>query len=547
MEDPLLALGLLIIVAKVAEGLASRLGQTSLIAYLLTGIMLGPVFGVIDTDAEFFRELHLFFSVGVIFLFFLIGVDEIDISGFMVTLRGRFLAAAAIGFLIPFAVSFPVVHYMIDVPEVIDVPVATSIAIAGLISLSSLGVVAKILSDKGHLRDQLGLQIFTTVTIVELIGLLVVGFAIQDLEDSSPFSPWTIPALLLQVGGFAVVAWIIASKILPPLVTRLRKMIGTAQFSFAVLTAILLLVVVAAENIGLHASLGALLFGAALSGLPSRLRSEVLPGLRSIGNGLFIPLFFTSAGLAMDSSFTSLSALTVTAVVLVAIFGKLAGAFAGVFIARLTTPLAIASGLMGKGVAEIALLGVMLESGFISQEVFSLLTLIMIGFIFVVPPVIISAINRAKIAENPTLPGAVPPSYARHALEDVTVKDVLIEGRELPGEDLSVEQFVEHWVVPGQADYVVIGSDDKLAGVLSMTKLRGIPRYQWARTPVSKLLRHNVPSAKTNDTLDNVLESMAEHLLSTMPIVDTETLELLGAVTSHDIMSAIVDPGGPGH
>lgn len=541
MEDPLLALGLLIIVAKVAEGLAGRLGQTSLIAYLLTGIVLGPVFGVIDTDAEFFRKLHLFFSVGVIFLFFLIGVDEIDISGFLVTLRGRFLASAAIGFLIPFGLSFPVARYMIDVP------VATSIAIAGLISLSSLGVVAKILSDKGRLRDPLGLQIFTTVTIVELIGLLVVGFAIQDLEDTSQFSPWTIPVLLLQVGGFAVVAWVIASKIVPPLMTRLRQMIGTAQFSFAVLTAILLLVVVAAENIGLHASLGALLFGAALSGLPSRLRSEVLPGLRSIGTGLFIPLFFTSAGLAMDSSFTQLSALTVAAVILVAIFGKLAGAIAGVFIARLTTPFAIASGLMGKGVAEIALLGVMLESGFITQEVFSLLTLIMIGFIFVVPPVIISAINRAKVADSPTMPGTVPPSYARHALEDVTVKDVLIEGRELPEEDLSVEQFVEKWVVPGQADYVVIGSDDKLAGVLSMTKLRGIPRYQWARTPVGKLLRHNAPTANTNDTLDDVLESMAEHLVSIMPIVDIETHELLGAVTNHEIMLAIVDPGGPGH
>ena len=66
--------------------------------------------------------------------------------------------------------------------------------------------------------------------------------------------------------------------------------------------------------------------------------------------------------------------------------GKFAGAIMGSLIARLDAPLALASGLMAKGVVEVALLLVMLEVGAISQELFSLLTIIMLGFIFLVPP-----------------------------------------------------------------------------------------------------------------------------------------------------------------
>ena len=69
MEEALLSLALLLIVAKVAEGVAARLGQSSLVAYVLTGVVLGPVLGAVEaTD-----ELRLFFGVGVVFCFSLSG------------------------------------------------------------------------------------------------------------------------------------------------------------------------------------------------------------------------------------------------------------------------------------------------------------------------------------------------------------------------------------------------------------------------------------------------------------------------------------------
>ena len=109
MEDPLFSLGLLLIVAKLAEGLAMKLRQSALVAFVLTGIFLGPVFDLVETSPE----LSLFLGVGVVFLFFLIGIDELDIAGFVETLRGRFFLAAAVALLIPWALSFPVTYYLL--------------------------------------------------------------------------------------------------------------------------------------------------------------------------------------------------------------------------------------------------------------------------------------------------------------------------------------------------------------------------------------------------------------------------------------------------
>ena len=63
----------------------------------------------------------------------------------------------------------------------------------------------------------------------------------------------------------------------------------------------------------------------------------------------------------MDLSFLNLPVLTIAALVAVPLLGKFGGAFIGAFVARLDHPFAQATGLMAKGVAEIALLLVLLS------------------------------------------------------------------------------------------------------------------------------------------------------------------------------------------
>ena len=89
MEEALLSIGLLIVIAKIGEGVALRLHLSAMAAYVTAGIVLGPILGIVEPSPE----LEVFFGVGIIFLFFLVGVDEVDISRFAETVRGRFFLA----------------------------------------------------------------------------------------------------------------------------------------------------------------------------------------------------------------------------------------------------------------------------------------------------------------------------------------------------------------------------------------------------------------------------------------------------------------------
>jgi Kef-type K+ transport system membrane component KefB len=530
LEHSLFSLGLLLITAKLLEGIAIRLRQSSLVAYVAAGLILGPVLKVVEPS----DELTVFFGIGVLFMFFLIGIQEMDISGLVATLRGRFFYAGLIAFAIPFGISLAVLI------TVLDMLLPNAIALAGVISLSSLGVVARVLSDLGYLKKPLGLQVFTTVVVVEVIGLLVVSLSLEEVGRSGGFSPGRVPLLLLEITAFAVGAWFVASRVFPPLVVRLRQVLGVPQLTLGLIIGGLFLVVAGVDKIGMHGSLGALLLGVALSGLPSRLRMEILPGMQGLAAGLFIPLFFASAGLYLTLSFTELPTIYIISLVLAAIFGKFVGSIMAVRIARLERPLAFATGLMGKGVVEIALLLVMLDREAISPQLFSLLILIMLCFIFLVPPALGAAIRSTKASENPTSPKFVVPSFARHAFETVVVKEIMEESQRFPTADLSVQKFLDYWVVPDQQDYVVVSEPDRLAGVVSLREITHLPKNWRKDMPISNYMQENPPVAVPDEHLDDVLGRMAEHNLSIIPVVDPLTGKLLGSVTSNAVLALMM-------
>ena len=94
--------------------------------------------------------------------------------------------------------------------------------------MSSLGIVAKVLSDKGLLKE---LRIFTVVIIAEVISLLVVGVTIGELDHSVA----GLLVLLGEIAGFVVLTWTIAAKLLPRAITLLQRLIDVPELSFGLL------------------------------------------------------------------------------------------------------------------------------------------------------------------------------------------------------------------------------------------------------------------------------------------------------------------------
>ena len=411
-----------------------------------------------------------------------------------------------------------------------------ALALSGILSLSSLGLVTKVLADSGHLKKPIGLEIFTLVIIAELIVLLLIGFAIGERQHEPSLSGVLI--VLVHIAVFIVVAWVLSAKVLPSAILFSERYFQVPELAFGLINGGLFLMVVGAEHMELHGTIGALLFGVALAGMPRRVYREIMPGMRSAAEGLFVPLFFAAAGLHLDLSFMSLPLTTIAALTLIPFLGKFAGAFIGAYVARLDKPYAKATGLMAKGVSEIALLLVLLKAGVIGQDVFSLLVLVMFGYILLMPPAITFAVARATETHHPTLPDAVPPSYARHALDDMLVRHILDRSRTYAGSTLSVSEFVEHWTVPNQLDYVVV-DDGAVAGVVSLARLRLFPQESWPDTPLGQVLHKDPPRVTPEERLEDALKLMAHSSMSVIPVVEGSSGSFLGAVTKYDVLDMV--------
>ena len=247
-----------------------------MLAYLVVGIVLGIWF-------EPGEEAKLFFEVGVLFLFFLIGIDEIDISGFVETLRGRFFVAALVSFAVPFAANLAVFLY------VIDLSAANAITLASLMGLSSLGIAARVLGDLGRLKEPVGLEIFTTVVMVEIVGLLVAGFALEESSHPGELGGWKIAILLGEIILFVAASWVLSAKVVPRVLVSLQTDHRSAPARVCV-----------DGGQPVHRGLGRPRDrdgrGPRRPGLrhgqlrpPRRLRNDILPSIRGLSQGVFVP------------------------------------------------------------------------------------------------------------------------------------------------------------------------------------------------------------------------------------------------------------------
>ncbi len=538
LHEVLLAIGLLVVVAKIFEGVFKRFGLNSIIAYAAAGIVLGPATHLIETGPE----VDAILGIGIFIFFFLIGLEELDIQGFVRAVRGRLFVASVLSVTLSLLVALAVTtDVFFDLG--LDLNFTHALGLAGVLSLSSLGVVAKVLIDEGRLKEPVGIQIFTAVVIAEIVALFVVGFAISEHfyaeGHEHTIDAVSVLTVIGQIVGFAIVTWFVSTKVLPRIIVGLHHFLRVPQLSFGLLLGGLLLVVVGAEFVGLHGSLGALLFGAALSLLPYQVRRDIMPGLRGTAEGFFVPLFFASAGLHLSLAFLDLAPLTILALVLVPLVGKFAASIASAYLVRLEAPLATAMGLMAKGVAEIALLLLLFQSGAIGEGVFSLMVLVMFGYILLTPMGISFALKMLKRSEVPAPAGELPPSMDRFALDDVTVEDIIDRSRIYPDQSTTVKAFAETWLISDQHDYVVVDKG-KLAGVVSLNLLRYLPRSEWETTSLERVMRKNTPQAHLDELVEDALERMTQNSLTVLPVVDKETGEFAGSISSHEVLEMVV-------
>ena len=360
--EEILYIGILLVGAKLMGEVFRRIHQPVLIGHVIAGIVLGPALFAIIQPID---EIELFLSIGIFFLFFLMGI-EINIKYISKMLRPRLIIAAVVAFLIPFFIATQFI-------QALDFDFTKSVIIGSVIGVTSMGVVAKVLIDLGKIRTTLGLQIFTVGIMVELLGVIITSMLVQ-IERSGPDAT-IILWMIYKIVVFFAIACPLSYFILPKFLQMIKTRIKLKYVDFVVIIALILSFAYAAEISGIHGAIGALIFGVAFTRIKKQEYTKTISHVNRLGHGYLIPLFFAGIGIYFNTEFLHLSTLAIIGFLLFIPIIKFVSGFIAARITDIRPIRPLTFGIMAKGGLDLALLRILLEAEIIDQALFSILIL----------------------------------------------------------------------------------------------------------------------------------------------------------------------------
>jgi len=529
--EAILFIAVLVIASKLGGELLHRIGQPTILGNVLAGIIVGPAFLAIVHPIE---AIELFVSIGVFFLFFLIGLEEIDIAGLFKVMRGKIFAGSITAFMIPFLVAgiFGLA---------IDLNFIQSFAIASVIAASSLGVTAKVLSDLGKLKSTIGLEIFTVTAIVEFIAIIVVSVFIQlDATSGTPEIGemlWLFAKMLI----FFAVAGLLSVFGLPPFFRLVKNHLRVKEAYFAIVIGVILLVAYFAEISGVHGAIGALLLGIAVSRMNKEEYNEISKNISVIGYGIFIPIFFAGIGIHFSFAFLELEWWIIATFLVIMTGVKFLSSYIAVRIANMQPATTVAYGVMSKGAVDLALMLSLLQAQIMDSRLFSLLVL---GTLITM---IISSVELQRKLKKiihfkvGTSELGFMPIYFRRVVSDTTVMSVI--DREYPktSSDISVKDFSAENSIE-KIPFLVFNNSGKLVGLISKREIKRAHKKTQELITISDIMHTKFHTAQLDDYIYSVIQKMNSHPFDMIPIIDPkDSGKIIGIVTADGIMKLLTE------
>jgi Kef-type K+ transport system membrane component KefB len=350
-----LALGLLLVAARLGGEIANRLGQPQVLGELLAGIVLRALPGT-----TFFRDLGVDPSVDV--LGRLGAIVLLFDAGLVLNVRdvlhvgGAAARVAVIGTVASFALGWVAAAWLLPGASVV-----THVFVAAALTATSVGIGARVLKDIGRTRTVEGRTVLGAAVLDDVIGLVVLTLvtglaAAEGSRGPRPGGLWT-PIVLVGktvafLGGAIFLGRGLARRMLAA-TARLR----TRSALVVVGLAFCFLLAWAADAIGLAAIVGAFTAGLVLE--ESHWSEFTGRGERGLDHevepisAFLAPLFFALLGVRTDLRvFTEPGAPALAAgLTVAAILGKLA---CGLGAREGSNRLAVSFGMMPRG--EVSLI-----------------------------------------------------------------------------------------------------------------------------------------------------------------------------------------------
>src|SRR3990167_8570283 len=334
--------------------------QPAVLAYILTGIIIGP-FGQLQLRNQ--DQLHTLAQFGITLLLFILGLElkfkdlkSIGKSALIIGL-GQIVFTFLAGFFISSGLGFS---------QIISLYIATAL------TFSSTIIVVKLLSDRKDLASLYGKIVTGVLLIQDFFAILVLIILSAFNSNSVALSVETFALVFLK--GFLLIVFVafLSKFVLPGIIHAVSKSSETL-FLFSLAWVFGLSAIVSSPLIGFSIEIGGFLAGLALAN--SSENFQIAARVKALRD-FFITLFFVVLGMEMTFGSPDKIIIPIFVFSIFVLFGKplIVMFLAGVMVFRKRT-----SFLTGVTVAQISefsliLAALGLKLGHITEEIAALIT-----------------------------------------------------------------------------------------------------------------------------------------------------------------------------
>jgi Kef-type K+ transport system membrane component KefB len=411
----LLALVVIIVVARILGALFRRLNLPQVMGEVVAGILLGPSFlgwlapevasQILPVNTA--PYLALISQVGVVLYMFLVGLD-LDLE----LLQERTQAVIAIShasIVLPFLSGAAIALWLYPRYSASSVSFTTFALFIGVaMSITAFPVLARILTDRGMQKTRLGVLALACAAVNDVVAwcLLAVVISVARAQTGS------LLFTLFTTIGFILFVLLVAKQGALRLVRWQTAKGRTTQDMFAVVCAALLLSALLTERIGIHALFGAFLLGTVIPH-NSVLARDIREKCEDLVVVLLLPVFFVFTGMRTQIGLVhgTRDWLACILIIGVASLGKFGGSFLA---ARWTGSDWREAASMGvlmntRGLMELIVLNVGLDLGVLSPVLFTMFVIMAVATTLVTTPILHKLEESRAEYPQPTVRQAATP------------------------------------------------------------------------------------------------------------------------------------------
>jgi Kef-type K+ transport system membrane component KefB len=374
----LLALAAVVVVGRLLARAFRAFGQPPVIGEVIGGILLGPsLLGRIAPEAygyilppQVAPYLSVLAQVGVVLYMFLVGL-ELNVEPLRRRAHAAIMTSHA-SIVVPFVLGSLLALYLYPLLSPAGIPFTSFALFMGVaMSITAFPVLARILSDRGMTRSELGVIALTCAAVDDVTAWCLLAFVVGVVQARME-GAFLVAVLTL---GFIAVMFLVVKPLAAGVVGRLADR-QTGREAVALALVGLLLSALVSERIGVHAIFGAFLFGAVLphDTLLARSLKERMEDLVTV---LLLPAFFAFTGMRTEIGLVSGvdEWLICAVIILVATVGKFGGTLAAGRFTGLPWRQAAGLGILmnTRGLMELVVLNIGLDLGVISPTLFTMM------------------------------------------------------------------------------------------------------------------------------------------------------------------------------